>query len=125
MRRECPSCRKTMGRLRTDRTQRSDQAWYQLSRPRFYCPECGVEVRPIVEPMGYLFQGLGLAVAMVAVLLWGFYGATWKAWTAVGVACGMLVLMAIMGWLAQRGGFRYALATDSLPVNSGRGRYTI
>jgi hypothetical protein len=122
MRRECPSCRKTMGRLRTDRTQRSDQAWYQLSRPRFYCPECGVEVRPIVQPMGYLLQGLGLAVAVVAVSLWGFYGATWRVWIAVAVACGMLVLMAILGWLAQRGGFRYALATDSLRTNSGRGR---
>jgi hypothetical protein len=120
MRRECPSCRKTMGRLRTDRTRRSDQAWYQLSRPRLYCPECGVEVRPIVQPMGYLFQGLGLAVAIVAVSLWGFYGATWKASTAVAVACGMLVLMAILGWLAQRGGFTYALATDS--SNYGRGR---
>jgi len=120
IRRGCPSCRETMGRLCTDRTTRSRQAWYQLSRTRFYCPKCGIEVLPITRPIGYVFQGLG--VVIMAASLWFFCEATWRTWTAAVIAGSTLVLVAISAWLSQRWGFSYVLAADSSRCELGAGK---
>lgn len=106
MGRECPSCRRQMGRLRIDTSRRSEKAWFQLSRWRLNCPRCGVEVRPIAKPMGYVFQRLCIGSGVVG--LWLFSKTGPGSWAALAGVGGALVLIGIFAWCAQRWGFRYA-----------------
>ena len=105
----CPNCKASIARVAPDRAQRANAKWYRFSYPRFYCPKCNVEIRPITRPIGHALQLLNITVVMGAMLLAEPFVIA-RPWLAFIFLGGLFCWVALMRLWWGKSGFIYVLA---------------
>jgi uncharacterized protein (DUF983 family) len=111
MSRDCPRCGVRIGRIRTDYSLAFDAKWYGFSSPRYYCPECGTELRATTQPLGY-----ALIVAM-ALAVFGFSFALWRDAHLRASAAphfGLLMVLFSLAWFYVRWGIKYSTISPNV-----------
>ncbi len=62
----CPHCHAALGvfrnRIRARYGWRPGVAWYRYSATRFFCPACGVGLKIVTRPAGYVINTLMISV---------------------------------------------------------------
>ena len=109
----CPHCRAPIGwlrnRIRMRYSRRPDAKWFRYWAVRYFCPNCGVELRVVVRPLSHVISLTIIAIS-VYVLYLIFYSSIW-------VRHGMLVQIGL--WLTvvpliacnAKWGFSYSVAS--------------
>ncbi|MHB8427671.1 MAG: hypothetical protein ACYDGU_07905 [Acidiferrobacterales bacterium] len=109
----CPHCHAALGVCRNRIRRRYGRrpgvvAWYHYSATRFFCPACGVELKIVTRPAGYVIYTLMISVSAYILFYFPHSPALLRAnpWALIGRPPLIVLPFAIAH---RKWGFRYSV----------------
>ena len=111
----CPQCHAPIGRFRNRicvrHSRRPGLAWYRYSAARYFCPNCDVELRRVVQPAGYAVYTL-MTIASGVYILFLFLHPSVLLRKGFSATAGLLALNYALSAAYIKWGYGYSVAAQ-------------